>query len=64
MLAMTTYVPDRTECTKKPHCHRRVGHAGGCEYGPFLAVGTGEKLTMFVGPGGVCNVCGEDWPSP
>ena len=50
------------ECQGRKHCHRDAGHAGSCEYGPYLAVGDGDGLTMFVGPGGVCNICGEDWP--
>ena len=51
----------RTECPT-PHCHRRTGHDGSCAYGPFAAIVTGDKVTLNVGPGGVCNICGEDWP--
>lgn len=46
------------ECQNRRHCHRKAGHAGGCEYGPYRAVND----IALVGPGGVCNICGEDWP--
>ena len=45
------FLPVDDECTTS-HCHRKGGHRG-CSYGPYLP---------NLGPGGVCNICGEPWP--